>query len=106
MEYIIPIVLIEAFGDYNLAEYAINSNLTNLVFGYVSYIGILGIFIQSIRKMGLAWTNSAWDGWSNITTGLVALLVFKEKPSHKELFGMVLISAGLVLLGLDGTKKK
>lgn len=104
MEFILPIVGIEAFGDYHLAKYATNSSLTSLGLGYASYAALLVFFIGSIRKMGLAWSNSAWDGWSNITTGLVAIFVLKEKPSTNELMGMALISAGLLLLGSNGTK--
>ena len=104
MEFILPIVGIEAFGDYHLAKYATNSSLSSLGLGYASYAALLALFIASIRKMGLAWSNSAWDGWSNIATGLVAIFILKEKPSTHELMGIVLISTGLVLLGLNGTK--
>jgi len=104
MEFILPTVAIEALGDYHLAQYAINKSIHGLVVGYASYAAVLALFIQSIRKMGLAWSNSAWDGWSNIATGLVAIFVLKEKPTPHELLGMALISAGLLLLGLKGTR--
>jgi multidrug transporter EmrE-like cation transporter len=104
MEFIVPTVLIEAVGDYHLAQYAISKSIHGLIVGYAAYAGVLALFIQSIRKMGLAWSNSAWDGWSNIATGLVAIFVLKETPSSNELLGMALISAGLLLLGLKGTR--
>ena len=105
MEFILPIVGIEALGDYHLAKYATTNATPSLIIGYGAYVGVLGLFIQSIKKMGLAWSNSAWDGWSNLTTGAVALFVLKEKPTTKELIGIALISVGLILLGLDGTKR-
>lgn len=104
MEYIIPIVLIEAFGDYNLAEYVKTNSNVELGMGFASYGAVLLIFIQSIRTMGLAWSNAAWDGWSNLATGLVAVVILKERPSSMQIGGMLLVFIGLVMLGLHGTK--
>jgi multidrug transporter EmrE-like cation transporter len=104
MEFIVPIVTIEALGDYSFTKFIQEGRKNNFfkLLGYVCYIGVLELFQKSIQLKGLAWTNSAWDGWSNLATGLVALLVFHEKPSPKELFGILLISVGLFFLGTDG----
>lgn len=104
MEYILPIVLIEAFGDYNLAKYTRTNSNTELGLGFASYGAVLLIFIESIRKMGLAWTNTAWDGWSNLATGFVAVFILKERPSTMQIGGMIIVFIGLAMLGLDGTK--
>jgi multidrug transporter EmrE-like cation transporter len=98
------IVGIEAFGDYHLAQFAIAGALSSLFIGYLAYGIILFIFIYSIREMGLAWSNSAWDGLSNITTNIVAILFLGEKATFIEYIGMALISSGLILLGTKGTK--
>ncbi len=73
--------------------------------GYGAYAAVLLLFVQSIKKMGLAWSNTAWDGWSNIATGAVAIFILKEKPKPREWLGILFVSAGLFLLGLDGTKR-
>lgn len=99
------IVTIEALGDYHLALYATKGIPGSLAIGYLSYGTALVFFIQSIRTMGLAWSNSAWDGLSNIATNLVAVLALGERPSTTEYLGMGLISLGLLLLGDKGTKK-
>ena len=98
------IITIEAFGDYHLALYATKGLLASLVIGYLAYGTILIFFINSIRTMGLAWSNSAWDGWSNIATNLVAIFALGEKATPTEYLGMALISLGLILLGGRGTK--
>ena len=105
MEFVAGIVTIEAFGDYMLALYAKAAEPVwwTLGLGYASYAILLSMFIKAIRDKGLAWANSAWDGWSNLATGLVAIMVLKEKPTGKEFLGMLLISAGLFLLGTRGT---
>jgi multidrug transporter EmrE-like cation transporter len=104
MEYIIPIVSIEAIGNWGFTNF-IKEGQKHVVYkilGYLCYISVLELFQKSILVKGLAWTNSAWDGWSNIATGLVAILVFKERPSFKEFIGIALVSLGLFLLGTDG----
>ena len=98
------IVTIEALGDYHLALYATKGIIGSLVIGYLAYGTALVFFVNSIRNMGLAWSNSAWDGLSNIATNLVAVFALGEKPTTTEYFGMGLISLGLVLLGNRGTK--
>lgn len=105
MEFIAGMVTIEAFGDYQLALYAKEeTRWWNLGLGYASYAILLSMFIKAIKEKGLAWANSAWDGWSNLATGLVAVVALGEKPTMKEFLGMVLISAGLFLLGTRGTR--
>lgn len=103
MDFVAGIVTIEAFGDYQLARYAKEAQWWQLGLGYGSYAILLSMFIKAIKEKGLAWANSAWDGWSNLATGLVALIALRERPTTKELLGMGLISAGLFLLGTRGT---
>jgi multidrug transporter EmrE-like cation transporter len=104
MEYIIPIVSIEALGDWSFTKFIQegHKNIFYKFLGYICYVGVLELFQKSILTKGLAWTNSAWDGWSNIATGLVALLIFKEKPTLKQFIGIALVSLGIFLLGTDG----
>lgn len=105
MEFIAGIVTIEAAGDYQLARYAKEGEWWQLGFGYGAYAILLALFIKAIKEKGLAWANTAWDGWSNIATGLIAIVLLGERPTVKELLGMALVSAGLFLLGTRGTLK-
>jgi multidrug transporter EmrE-like cation transporter len=104
MDLIIPIVSIEALGDWSFTKFVQGQrkNIFYKLLGYLSYIGVLEMFQKTIERKGLSWANSAWDGWSNIATGLVALVVFKEKPSFKEFIGIILICIGIFFLGTDG----
>ena len=104
MEFIASIVTIEALGDWSFTKFVKEGrkNIFYKILGYGCYVGLLELFQGTIEKKGLSWANSAWDGWSNLATGLVAVLIFKEKPSLKEFLGIVLISVGLFFLGMDG----
>lgn len=105
LQFIFAIVTVGAVGDYFLARYATQGALWQLGIGYAAYGGLLAFFIQSIRTMGLAWSNASWDGWSNLATGLVAVVALGERPSQTEWLGMGLIAAGIFLLGTNGTKQ-
>jgi multidrug transporter EmrE-like cation transporter len=104
MDFIAAIVSIEALGDWSFTKF-IQEGRKHPIYkaiGYLSYIAVLEFFQTAIENKGLSWANSAWDGWSNLATGAVALFIFGEKPSMKQLMGMILISLGLFLLGTDG----
>ena len=103
MDFIAAIVTIEALGDWGFTKFIQEGRKHPIykILGYVSYVAILEFFQTAIENKGLSWANSAWDGWSNLATGLVAILVFGERPSAKQLFGMLLISLGIFLLGTD-----
>jgi multidrug transporter EmrE-like cation transporter len=104
MEFIAPVVAIEAVGDWSFTKYVQGhrKNPVYRLFGYVCYIGLLEFFQKAIESHGLSWANSAWDGWSNLTTSIVALFLFGEKPNPSQYVGIVLISLGLFFLGTDG----
>jgi multidrug transporter EmrE-like cation transporter len=104
MEFIAGIVTIEAAGDYQLARYAKEGEWWQLGFGYGAYAILLALFIKAIKEKGLAWANTAWDGWSTLATGLVAIFALGERPTGRELAGIALTIAGLFLLGARGTK--
>lgn len=105
MEYIIPIVGIEAYGDYNLAKYAMKgTHIEDFFIGCVSYFIVIVLFVYSIRDKGLAWSNTAWDGWSTLATGGVAVAFLNERPTLQDYIGIGLTSLGLIILGFKGTK--
>ena len=103
MDYIMRIVAIEAVGDWSFTKFVQTGgqSIFYKLFGYACYIGVLEYFQKAIQINGLSWANSAWDGWSNLATGLVALIVFKEKPTARQLLGMLLVSVGLFFLGSE-----
>jgi multidrug transporter EmrE-like cation transporter len=103
MEFILPVVAIEAVGDWGFTKFVqgYRKHLGFKVLGYAAYIAVLELFQKTIEVKGLAWANGAWDGWSNIATGLVALLIFNEKPTSKQFLGLILISVGIFFLGTD-----
>jgi len=106
MEYIIPIVGIEAYGDYMLANYASKGGAQNFAAGSLSYLILLVFFVKAIKDKGLVWTNTAWDGWSTLATSAVAVFALGERPSFIQVLGIIFTVLGLVLLGLDSTAKK
>jgi multidrug transporter EmrE-like cation transporter len=104
MEFILPVVGIEAIGDWSFTKFVQGHRKQPLfrIIGYVCYIAVLELFQKAIEFKGLSWANTAWDGWSNIATGAVAVLIFGERPSAHEWIGIILISLGIFFLGREG----
>ena len=104
MQFILPVVGIEAVGDWSFTKFVQTNRQQPLyrVIGYVCYVAVLELFQKAIAAKGLSWANSAWDGWSNIATGTVAILIFGERPSLREWVGIILISLGIFFLGREG----
>jgi multidrug transporter EmrE-like cation transporter len=99
---VIGITLIELFADINLLNYAQQEDRLGLLLGFGTYSTALPLMLtKSLKKNGLGWTNSAWDGWSNLLTTGYSAIILKEKLSQQQWLGSILIASGIFLLG-DG----
>jgi uncharacterized membrane protein len=104
---ILQIVLSEALGDLSFAKF-VNGGRKNILlklFGYATYILVLETFQDSIEAKGLLWSNGQWDAWSNLATGLVAILFLEEWASPIQLLGYAMITLGIYLIGSHGSRE-
>jgi len=101
------IVFSEALGDLSFAKFIEGGRKKLLLkaFGYLAYISVLETFQDSIGSKGLLWSNGEWDAWSNLATGLMAILFMGEWVSPIEFVGYAMISIGIYLIGSKGSKK-
>ena len=102
------IVLSEAVGDLSFAKFIEGGRRDPILkaVGYGAYASTLEAFQDSIEEKGLLYSNGMWDAWSNLATGSLAIVIMGERPTQMELMGYVLISAGIFLVGRNGSKKK
>jgi multidrug transporter EmrE-like cation transporter len=103
MDSILSVVLIELVGDVNLQQFALHGDGVALAIGLGSYSVMLGFWIEALRKRPLAWSNSAWDGWSSLATSLYSYFVLREEMTSAQWAGCAMIAGGIFLLG-DGEK--
>ena len=101
------IVISEALGDLSFAKF-VNGGRQNILlklFGYAAYISVLELFQDSIESKGLLWSNGQWDAWSNLATGIVAILFLGEWASPIQLLGYAMITLGIYLIGSHGSRQ-
>lgn len=84
------LTLTEFVGDYGAKK-------QDVLLGYGGYITLQWELQSMLRKNPLSLVNAYWDGISNLMT-LGLGYAMGERLSGSQLFGAVLISAGLLLL--------
>ncbi len=90
----LSLTFIEFVGDYG-------AKVQNPLLAYGGYNALAWKLSDALKDNSLILTNSYWDAISNLmTVGLGMAL--GERPSGKQMAGIVLISAGIVLLGKEG----
>lgn len=67
-------------------------------------IGILFIFVaftalsQALKGIDMATAYAIWGGCGILLTALTGLIIFKQPISRKGYYGLIMITAGLILL--------
>lgn len=93
------ISLLELFADTKLREYARTNNFTALLLGSAGYVGIVAMFVASLRSSSLLALNSAWDGTNALLNAVYSYYVLGERfDSSTQYGGVALIVAGLYLI--------
>jgi small multidrug resistance pump len=55
-----------------------------------------------VQTIPLGVTYALWSGIGIVAIVLVGLLAYRQVPSHGQLVGMALITAGVVMVNLTG----
>ena len=92
------LALVESFGDYSAKE----GNLPGTIVGY----NALALTLASVLKTNpLGLTNLYWNAitnWTNIVIGYMK----GERFDNYQYTAALLITSGLILLGMSGKAKK
>lgn len=60
---------------------------------------------QVVQVLPMGLTYSLWSGLGIVAIVLIGMVLYQQTPSHGQLTGMALITAGVVLVNLSpGTK--
>jgi len=95
---VLLIVFVEVIGQYCLKQYHLEKYTLWFVAGALVYAFIAYLLALSFNFEKIAIVHILWAGLSMIALTLFSYLMFNEKPSHKQLFGMALILIGVVLV--------
>lgn len=86
------LTITEAVGDYNAKK-------GNLILSLIPYHLLGAELFITLQKNPLALTNAYWDAFSNIMTFGIGYAL-GERYSTMQYSGMVLISAGIMMLAM------
>ena len=71
----------------------------------LAYSTSMLLLSQVVKSIPLGITYAMWSGIGIIAIVLVGLLVYRQTPTTMQLFGMTLITAGVVIVNLSGSGK-
>ena len=99
--YVLAVVLIEIFANFNLKWYTASGATQYLLFGVIGYIGVVGGLLAAMSLENVLYVNALWDGLSGLIQGLAAYIILGDRlKSGQQYVGMIMIIAGVVLLQL------
>ncbi|MDO5401841.1 MAG: multidrug efflux SMR transporter [Eubacteriales bacterium] len=74
------------------------------VLSVVSYIVCYYSFSKAVTKINLGIAYATWCGAGIIVTAVISFIIFKEKLSMAGVVGIILITAGCIILNAFGSK--
>ena len=94
------IIATETGAQFFLQKMTKTNENVYLIVGVLLYAAVGAIYsIILNRGKKIAITNSLWNAGTEITVALLGFLYFNQKLSQGQILGMVLILAGVNLLG-------
>jgi len=94
------IILIETGGQYYLKKGSQSTNTFHLVVGMIFYalVGLNYYYVLRSPGMSLPKANAIWSGGAVISVALVSYFMFNERISLKEIVGITVTTAGILIM--------
>jgi multidrug transporter EmrE-like cation transporter len=97
--YVLAVVVIEVFANFNLKWYAATSAVQYLAASILGYAGLIWALIHAMTYENVLYVNALWDGLSGLVQSIAAYVILGDRlKSGQQYVGVTLIIAGVVLL--------
>jgi small multidrug resistance pump len=93
-------LLLDVLGMSFAKQYVNTDKWWYLALAIVCFSTLIIAFVEMLRLESLAFTNTIWAGFTALSTVLIGWIIFGEKLSPIQLWGIALIVVGIVLLEL------
>lgn len=91
--------VIEVFAQVRLYAFTKSGNGADFFQGFIAYIGVILMFIFTLRGSNLLYTKVLWDGISGILQAGVAFFILGDRLNNtQEYMGILCILFGVVIL--------
>lgn len=101
---ILLIVLFENFAQYNIKKNLLKNNIFFILLAVASY-GIVCLLLgkcYEINNAGVGITNFIWSILSIISVLIMGYIIFNEKITKYDMYGIVLCTVGLYYIFIVG----
>jgi len=95
---ILTILIAETTAISFLKEYRVTGLLPYFVVGYLGYVGVCLLLVQTFRYEGMGMVNVLWSAFSVLSVVLVGHFCFKEPVTRKEIVGICFVLVGVTVL--------
>jgi multidrug transporter EmrE-like cation transporter len=97
--YVVAMVIIEIFADFQLRFYAVSDKFIHLGAGLLGYAGVLYYFIQALRLENVLYVNAYWDGFSHILESVAAYVLLGDRLGNTgQWVGFILVMVGTYMM--------
>ena len=70
---------------------------------FTAYAIAMGLLSKVVMSLPLGLTYALWSGIGIVAIVLIGLLLYHQVPTHGQLIGMALITAGVITVNLSST---
>jgi len=94
------LIIMETGGQYYLRLGVDSSETFHLVLGMIFYalVGLNYYYVLKAPGMSLPRANAIWSGGAVISVALVSYFMFKERLSFREIVGITVTTAGILIM--------
>jgi multidrug transporter EmrE-like cation transporter len=90
------LTLLQYMADVNLKTYARMNNYTSLFLACLCYIGVMAMFVYSVKYSNILYTRTLENGISTILSSVLAYYLLKESMTNMYQWS----GLGFVILGV------
>ncbi|MFA4814614.1 MAG: SMR family transporter [Candidatus Gracilibacteria bacterium] len=98
--YIFLILISETIALSFFKRFSMESNYLYFAIGMFFYLFVSIFLVKSFKYEGMGIVNVLWSAFSVIFVVSAGILFFRETFTHVEMFAMVMIMCGVVVLRL------
>ena len=91
--------MMDVVSSILIKEWTLHNRTDELILGVLA-LAISGFsFAFSMKYFGLAISNVLWNSFSTVFLAAVAIIIFHEKLSTIQMAGILVVVAGVILVG-------
>ena len=98
---ILVLTVLQYLADVNLKSYARTNNYMSLFYASLCYIGVMAMFVYSVKYSNVLYTRALENGVSTVLESVLAYYLLKESMTNKyQWSGLGFVILGVAMLNI------